>query len=128
MKRPWITPNDVKEYTESDAVRKKEDSKLKFDIARAEAYIIKRTNNPFKEDLPDDVRMADIMLADAYARKSVEGRTENGGKISSETFDEYSYTIDTSTDYIGELDVGVLLDPYVIEEGKGKIVMRMRKL
>ena len=33
VQRPWITPKDVKDYTELKEVRERADEKLRFDIA-----------------------------------------------------------------------------------------------
>lgn len=38
--RPWVTPEELKEYTEFEEVKNRADSKLKIDISRAESSII----------------------------------------------------------------------------------------
>lgn len=45
-KRPWATPEDVKNYTEYPSVKKRSDSKIAVDITRAEQYIISYTSLP----------------------------------------------------------------------------------
>ena len=47
MQRPWISPDDVKEYTDYPEVAERSEGKLKQDILRAEMKIIKITNNRF---------------------------------------------------------------------------------
>ena len=50
MQRPWISPDDVKEYTDYPEVAERSEGKLKQDILRAEMKIIKITNNRFDDD------------------------------------------------------------------------------
>lgn len=127
--RPWITPEEVKEYTDSKEVQERSETKLKFDITRAEMKIISITNNKFDTDdyteLPDSVKMATVLLAEAYAKNAVEAAKKN---IKSETFDDYSYTVESSTIDIDSIDLDGLLDEYMIEKGSGKIVMNLRSL
>lgn len=130
MDRPWINPEDVKNYSESEKVKARADGQLAFDIARAEKYIIFHTNNKFdseeySDELPSDVRMAVILLAEAYAKQSI---LKKEGNISSETFDDYSYTLNSETDIADSLGLEHLLDEYVLEKDSGKVIMKMRKL
>lgn len=129
VSRPWITPEEVKEYTDLKEVQERSESKLKFDITRAEMKIISITNNKFDTDdyteLPDSVKMATVLLAEAYAKNAVEAAKKN---IKSETFDDYSYTVESSTIDIDSIDLDGLLDEYMIEKGSGKIVMNLRSL
>lgn len=131
MERPWLTPEDVREYTDSEKVKARSDLQLGFDISRAENYVIAYTNNRFNtneyaEKIPDDIRRALILLAEAYALKSV--NASNVGSMKSETFDDYSYTIDTErTDLIADLQLGPMLESYVLS-GSSDTVMKLRKL
>lgn len=129
VSRPWITPEEVKEYTDLKEVQERSETKLKFDITRAEMKIISITNNKFDTDdyteLPDSVKMATVLLAEAYAKNAVEAAKKN---IKSETFDDYSYTVESSTIDIDSIDLDGLLDEYMIEKGSGKIVMNLRSL
>lgn len=129
VSRPWITPEEVKDYTDLKEVQERSESKLKFDITRAEMKIISITNNKFDTDdyteLPDSVKMATVLLAEAYAKNAVEAAKKN---IKSETFDDYSYTVESSTIDIDSIDLDGLLDEYMIEKGSGKIVMNLRSL
>lgn len=129
MVRPWITPDRVREYSASAKVKERTDTQLKADIMRAESYVIFHTHNNFdskeyEESIPEDVEMAVILLAEGYALKSVH---QTSGAIASETFDDYSYTMDTDTDPVDSLLIGPMLDPYVISD-KGKAVIKLRKL
>ena len=114
--RPWVTPQEVREYSEIPAVQKRSDARLAVDIARAEQYVITYTHNRFEgeEELPEAVKAAVIILAEAYAQ--------------SETFDDYSYTAaDGSVDYAG-LGLAGLLDDFVIAEPTHGVTLRMRRL
>ena len=125
--RPWITPSDVKEYTELPKVKARPDSKLQFDIVRAEQYIIKNTNNSFADDvayptIPEPVKLAVILVAEFYANIAADDST----KFESETFDDYSYTRNDMR--VDDLDLDPLLKDYVIVASKNQVIMKMRKL
>ena len=129
MNRPWVTPAQVKDYTSSDKVKERGDSKLAFDIARAEKYVIFHTHNRFTApeynfSIPSDVAMAIILLAEAYAKQAC---LQKEGTLKSETFDDYSYTIDDSK-LAENLGLGTLLEEYVLPEDSGKVTMKLRKL
>ena len=130
MERPWVKPQQVKEYTSSLEVKNRSDTQLAYDIARAEKYVIFHTHNQFKaaeysSKLPSDVIMAVILLAEAYAKQAI---VQKNGAMSSETFDEYYYTIDTNFDIADSLGLGAMLEEYVLPEDSGKTVMKIRKL
>lgn len=125
--RPWITPNDVREYTEYTSVKNRTDPKLLIDIARAEQYIISATNNKFEdvETIPEGVKTAAILVAEAYAFNACISSRE----LKSETFDDYSYTAaETQSIDISALDIAPLLEDYIKEEASKGVVLRMRKL
>ena len=59
--RPWVTPEELKEYTEFEEVKNRADSKLKIDISRAESWVIDYCNNRFDDpekypEIPENVR------------------------------------------------------------------------
>ena len=56
--RPWATPSDVREYSENKDVRNRSDARLKVDITRAEAEIIRYCHHDFSsyKSIPEDVR------------------------------------------------------------------------
>ena len=117
MQRPWVQPAEVKEYSESAKVAARSDVRLAYDIARAERYVIYHTHNRFdteeyEKELPQDVRMAVILLAEAYAKQAI---TQKEGAKSSETFDE-------------NLGLALMLDDYIIQPDNGKVTMKLRKL
>ena len=130
MKRPWILPDEIREYTSSQKVKARTDAQLAYDIARAEKYVIFHTHNKFdseeyESELPSDVTMAVILLAEAYAKQAI---TQKDGVMSSETFDDYSYTVDIGSDIADSLGLGAMLEEYVLPEDQGKVVMKLRKL
>lgn len=124
--RPWITPADVKDYTEFPKVMVRPDPKLKLDIVRAEQYIISRTNNKFDDDtyptIPEPVKLATILVAEFYANAAA----DDASKFESETFDDYSYT--RSDIKVEDLDLEPLLKDYVIVASKNQVSMKLRKL
>lgn len=129
MNRPWVSPEEVRDYTDSNKVKGRTDAQLKIDITGAESYVIFYTHNKFDQDpygdaIPEEVRMAVILLAEAYALKHI---AQVSGNVASETFDDYAYTVDSGVDLIDNLNIGPLLKPYVIED-KGRVVMKMRRL
>lgn len=126
--RPWVTPEEVIQYTSHEDVLKRPVEKLAFDISRAELKVIAKTNNSFGEEyqeIPESVKMAVILLAEAYAKNSIEATKK---QIRSETFDDYSYSVESGTVDIEGLDIDDLLAEYVLAKGRGKTVMRMRAL
>ena len=127
VERPWILPKDVKSYTSHKEVAERSDERLKFDIARAEMKIIHITNNKFTdcEEIPEPVKMATILVAEAYAKNDIEAAKK---KIKSESFDDYSYTLESGTISLDSLDLEELLRDYIITDGIGKIVMKLRIL
>ncbi len=130
MKRPWILPDEIREYTSSQKVKDRTDSQLAYDIARAEKYVIFHTHNKFDSEeyesgLPSDVTMAVILLAEAYAKQAI---VQREGALSSETFDDYSYTVDVGADIVDSLGLGAMLEEYVLSQDQGKAVMKLRKL
>lgn len=124
--RPWVTPQEVREYTEIPAVQQRSDTRLAVDIARAEQYVITYTHNPFKdaEEIPQAVKMAVLILAEAYGHNANIAAKE----VKSETFDDYSYTAESSQISLEALDLAALLDDYVITAPRNGVTLRMRKL
>lgn len=124
--RPWVTPQEVKDYSEIAAVQKRSDARLTVDITRAEQYVITYTHNSFKdeEEIPTPVKTAVLILAEAYAHNAIVAAKE----VKSETFDDYSYTTEATQISVEALDLAALLDDYVIAEPRNGVTLRMRKL
>lgn len=125
-KRPWVTPQEVKDYSEIPAVQQRSDARLTVDIARAEQYVITYTHNSFEdvEEIPQAVKTAVLILAEAYGHNAVVAARE----VKSETFDDYSYTAEASQISLEALDLAALLDDYVKVEPRNGVTLRMRKL
>lgn len=125
-KRPWVTPQEVKEYSEIPAVQQRSDARLMVDIARAEQYVITYTHNSFedKEEIPAAVKTAVLILAEAYGHNAVVAAKE----VKSETFDDYSYTTEAKEISAEALDLAALLDEFVVKEPRNGVTLRMRKL
>ena len=130
--RPWVTPDEVKTYTDYPTVQKRSDGKLKVDISRAEQYVISYTNNRFEDNekypvVPESLKTAVILVAEMYAFNAAQGAEGKGG-YKSESFDDYSYTLEETTAKIDNLLLGPLLDDYIIKEARNGVTMRLRKL
>lgn len=125
--RPWVLPAEVKEYTENKDIQQRADIRLSVDISRAEARVIAYCNNRFEgsESIPQPVKTAVILLAEAYASNAI---TSAKPRIKSETFDDYSYTADSPTIDIEGIDLGGLLDDYCIVQPANAVTLRMRRL
>lgn len=128
--RPWAVPADVISYSDYKQVQDRAEAKLRVDISRAEQYVIAYTNNDFSdlEAIPEPVKTAVILLAEAYAYNACADARSGGRRMKSESFDDYSYSADDAYFNIDDLDVKVLLDPYVKVAARNGITMRMRKL
>ena len=124
--RPWVTPEEVRQYSENEAVQNRTDARLATDIARAEQYVITYTHNKFDGDaaLPESVKTAVILLAENYGRNAV----MSAKNVKSETLDDYSYTAADSVLGVDGLDLAALLDDYVVAQPRNSITMRMRRL
>lgn len=128
-KRPWVLPEEVKAYTEQKEIMERAETKLEVDIARAELKVIAMTNNHFPEKeypkVPEKVKLAVLLLAEAYAKHTVEQAKK---QIKSETFDEYSYTLESSKMDIASLEVEALLKEFLVAPSSGTITMHLRRL
>lgn len=124
--RPWVTPQEVRDYSENEAVQNRTDARLAVDITRAEQYVITYTHNTFADydEIPTPIKTAVIILAEAYAWNSYLATKE----LKSETFDDYSYTSEGSTISVADLDLAALLDDYVVAQANCSVTMRMRRL
>lgn len=127
--RPWVKPQEVKDYTEFQEVKDRDDKKLTVDIARAEHWVIDYCNNRFDDEkfqtIPEPVKTAVILIAEAYAHNAVEATK---ARLKSETFDDYAYTAERSMLSVKDLDVASLLDDYTIAQPQNDVTMRLRKL
>ena len=132
--RPWVLPQEVRDWTERQAVKDRTDQKLAVDIFRAEQWVIAYTRNTFADPerwpiIPEPVRIAALILAEHYASTAANlGTAGGGGAFKSERFDDYAYTLADSNAQIEDLKLGGLLDEFVENKGPGNVLMKMRKL
>ncbi len=122
----WVTPDDVREYSDMKAVQERTDKRLITDIFRAQQYIISYTNNDFSEyeEIPQSVKTAVILLAEIYGYNSVTSANE----LKSETFDDYSYTAENSVRSISDSGIEPLLEEFIKVKSKNGVTMRLRRL
>ena len=111
-KRPWVNPEDIREYTDRQSIKDRTDVKLSIDISRAEQYVIKYTRCKFDDpeifpEVPEPVKTAVILLAEAYAAYAVNFGS-GVGTYKSESLDDYAYTMANTEYIIGNLDLGPL--------------------
>ena len=133
--KPWVTPQEVRDYSDRARVIERTDTKLIIDISRAEQYVINYTHNRFEDSekyptVPEPIKTAVILIAEAYAAYAADFGT-GMGTFKSESFDDYSYTAADTAYIINNLDLAPLLDEFIeTENGKVKnaVVMRIRKL
>jgi hypothetical protein len=130
--RPWVTPQEVREYSDRKSVKDRSEMKLAVDISRAQWYVIKYTNYDFSDAikypiLPEPVKTAVLLLSESYAADAA-NLSDGVGSYKSESFDDYSYTAADTAYKIGNLDLGPLLDPFIERGAKGGVTVRMRKL
>ena len=126
--RPWVTPQEVREYSDYEDVQNRSDAKLRVDITRAEQAVISYTNNKFDDEdlteIPPNVKTAVILLAENYAHSVY----QVSRSYKSETLDDWSYTANDTEVSIADLGISALLDEYVLPEASGTLFMRLRKL
>ncbi|MBE6845039.1 MAG: DUF3199 family protein [Ruminococcus sp.] len=122
----WVTPDDVREYSDIKAIQERTDKRLMTDIYRAQQYVVSYTNNDFSEyeEIPQSVKTAVILLAEIYGYNSVTSAKE----LKSETFDDYSYTAENSVRSISDSDIEPLLEEFVKVKAKNGVTMRLRRL
>lgn len=124
--RPWVTPQEVRDYTEIQSVQERSDTRIAVDISRAEQYVISYTNNDFSdyEEIPQNVKTAVILLAETYGYNSVVSAKE----VTSETFDDYSYTAENSIVSFDTLGIKPLLEEFIKVKPRNGVTMRLRRL
>ena len=127
--RPWVTPQEVRDWSERPGVKNRSDERLRVDIARAELWVLNYTRNRFFDDpeAPEPVRIAVLLLAEQYATTAAGGGGSAGGMFKSERFDDYSYTLADSDFLIDNLKLADLLSEFVNAD-TGAMVMKIRKL
>lgn len=126
---PWITANDLFAFTERDEVKNKSAVKVSAIISIAESKIKEYCKHDFTDEekyptVPKEVVNATLILADALCYND---SLRTSGILKSETYDDYSYTVDVSeisTDF-DMLGISSLLKPYVSSEDSGDLFFRV---
>ena len=77
------------------------------------------------QEIPENIKTAVLLIAEAYAHNAVE---QTKVRLKSETFDDYSYTAESSIIDVGKLGVESLLDDYVVVQPPNGVTMRLRSL
>lgn len=126
--RPWVSPDEVKSYSDYSDVQQRTEEKLKADIFRAECRVIDYCNNKFGDEypkIPEGVRLAVMLIAEAYAHNAAVAATL---KYESETHDDYSYKKADTTISVDSIDLSSLLDEYTVVEARKTVTIRLRRL
>ncbi len=134
--RPWLTPEELKEYTDFEKVKNRDDIKVKTDITRAENYIIHRTNNDFSNEIyitvPDAIKLATLLVAEYYSQSSAVDKDSDTlySDYQSESFKDYSYTKKSSVRdrSVEDIDIDALISRYIKQPITDSVRIGLRKL
>lgn len=126
--RPWITPDELLEYTADASIAERTHAQLEFDIACAEDYVEAYCNNNFADPekyptIPDKVRRAVILITEIYSAHAAAASEGKGTLYKSEGLDDYSYTMQEIQQAIDNRRIGPLLDPFIIQKVRHGIKM-----
>ena len=132
--RPWVTPEELRKYSENQRVQQREDARLAIDIARAELDVIRHVRHRFQDadrfpEIPEQVIIAVKLLAEMYAIAAPDS-VGTSGNFRSESFDDYSYSLADTASKKVDLDLSSLLDEF-IDGGitpQSPVNMKLRKL
>ena len=127
---PLITPEQVIEYTEFDAVKARVPAKLESDILQAEIELFNKAGHKFSDSqyipLPAEVQLALIKLTEYYALVNSDESMAKG--YTSERLGDYSYTLSDGTN-ISKPSIDLLIADYVVKAApKRPVSFRMRTL
>ena len=125
-----ITPEQVIDYTEFDAVKARAPTKLKSDILQAEIELFNKVGHKFSDSkydpLPAEVRLALVKLAEYYALVNSDESIAKG--YTSERLGDYSYTLSDGTN-ISKPSIDLLIADYVVKAApKRPVSFKMRTL
>lgn len=127
---PLITPTQVINYSEFDAVKARLPAKLQSDILQAEIEIFNKAGHKFTDSiynpLPAEVELALIKLTEYYALVNSDESIAKG--YTSERLGDYSYTLSDGTN-ISKPSIDLLIADYVVKAApKRPVSFRMRAL
>lgn len=127
---PLITPEQVIEYTEFEAVENRQTDKLESDITQAEAELFNRCGHRFTDPkytpLPKEITLALIKLAEYYALINSDEAITKG--YTSERLGDYSYTLANGM-AVNRPVIDLLIADYIVKAiPKRPVTFRMRAL
>ncbi|GAB2558230.1 protein YqbG [Gracilibacillus alcaliphilus] len=122
-----ITPEDLRNYTTFESVKKRPDAQLEMDILEAEIYINNKIEKPLDEydELPPELKLAWLKVAQFYALINGDESMAKGYK--SERIGDYSYTLSDGSS-LTMPDISSLLEDFLPDGGNNGFFMRIRPL
>lgn len=125
-----ISPEQVVNYTEFDAVKTRAPNKLQSDILQAEIELFNKAGHNFSESkyipLPAEVELALIKLTEYYALVNSDESMAKG--YISERLSDYSYTLSDGNS-ICKPSIDLLIANYIVKAvPKRPVSFRMRAL
>lgn len=125
-----ITPQQVIDYTEFEAVKSRTTNKLQSDILQAETELFSKAGHRFDKPpyppIPPEVTLALIKLAEYYALVNSDESITKG--YSSERLGDYSYTLSDGRT-VNKPAIDLLIADYVQKAApKRPVTFRMRAL
>ncbi|MBC1209475.1 protein YqbG [Listeria booriae] len=115
----YITPQELKSYSEFEAVKERSDDSLSLDIIEAESDLESTLRQPISEvldvdeKLPEKLRIALLKLAQFFALINSDDSIQKG--YTSEKMSDYSYTIG-SGDSLKKPDISGLINGFINED------------
>ncbi|MBC6308122.1 DUF3199 family protein [Listeria sp. FSL L7-1582] len=115
----YITPQELKSYSEFEAVQDRSDGSLLLDIIEAESELESTLRQPISEvldvdeKLPEKLRIALLKLAQFFALINSDDSIQKG--YTSEKMSDYSYTIG-SGDSLKKPDISGLINGFINED------------
>lgn len=125
-----ITPQQVIDYTEFEAVKDRAPNKLQSDILQAETELFSKAGHRFDKSpyppIPSEVTLALVKLAEYYALINSDESIAKG--YSSERLGDYSYTLSDGRT-VTKPAIDLLIADYVQKAApKRPVSFRMRTL
>ncbi|MBC1233156.1 DUF3199 family protein [Listeria booriae] len=115
----YITPKELKTYSEFESVQERSDESLLLDIIEAESDLESTLRQPISEvldvdeKLPEKLRIALLKLAQFFALINSDDSIQKG--YTSEKMSDYSYTIG-SGDSLKKPDISGLINGFINED------------
>lgn len=134
MNRPFVKPEDLREYTSFDSVQQRSVEKMVSDIVEAEFYVMNYCKRDFSDVNESSIEAESLILAvkklaemisyNKELRASVANSGLGGRSVKSESEDGYTYQYsDANDDMLTVEDIGVIS---ILDKLKSTGNMRMR--